>query len=570
MLSFEGSFFAMRGFVAIANDSMGIVVNTIRAAVCKSLCMQHGATVHFVGIGGIGMSALARILLQVGFCVQGSDVSDSNMSNELRVSGVKVFKGHSASNIQNVNLVVYSSAVNILQNPELVHATESGIPAISRGELLAVIVNSQPNICVAGAHGKTTTTAMIANAVVAAGLHPTIINGGVLCKYGTNAILGEASAGNQLMCVTETDESDGSFLLLTPTIVVITNIDAEHLDYYKNFENVIRVFQQFIANIKDGGVVIANARDNNTQNILNTIHKKKLNSGKNITVVTYELLQEMCETQRTHHGMFDSEELCFGVVHKTIDAVLGDTHVVANNVRYDSKNQQFLYDVYVWEKVRTSANKAICCDYDIAHVFRDVRLRAVGIHNVENSLAAIASLIFCDKSGRFSNLDVKAGLSGLADFAGVKRRFNYVGKFCHANVVDDYAHHPREIKVVIEAAKHLLLYQSAIGRLIVIVQPHRYTRLKALMPDFAASLLGADIIFVLDVYAAFEEPIMGVDSIALCKIISQNHQSVYYLGSGDNIAQIQNALRPHLTPNDMILCIGAGNITQIATNLCVC
>lgn len=516
--------------------------NTILTSISNVLGISTNATIHFSGIGGYGMSALARIMHSLGFHVQGSDIAMSNTLSALQESGIRIFHTHSAENVINTDIVVYSSAINA-QNPELIQASDKGIKLLSRGALLAAITNDQHSICVAGAHGKTTTTAMIASMMCAGNMQPTIINGGIMCEYGTNAVL--STQKDMTWCVVETDESDGSFLLLQPTIAVITNIDEEHISYYKNFTNLKKAFEQFICNVEPDGIVILNYQDQVLREILLSMCKNMNLQTARIKFVTYEL----CDDQNVK----DEES-----VRRTMLETGACMHIVGSNIKYNGGN--FTYDVCI----HSSIHEHRIIDIP-SGVLKNVKLQATGIHNAQNSLAAIACTMCCG-----CNVSVEGALKGLAKFAGVKRRFTNVGVLgqAGARVVDDYAHHPHEVCKVISAAKLLLQSENKGGRVIAVIQPHRYTRLAALMDEFVHSLLSANVIIVLDVYAASEEEIQYVNSKILYeKILQHNHSNTHYLPTTD-AQQIKDKLHKCTAQNDIILCMGAGDITQIAAKLC--
>jgi len=447
-------------------------------------------TIHFVGIGGIGMSGIAEVMHQLGYSVQGSDIAESYVVEKLRKAGIPVTIGHSADNLGDAAVVVVSSAVS-RGNPEVEAAVEKRLPLVKRAEMLAELMRMQKTIAVAGTHGKTTTTSMIAAMLDAGGMDPTVINGGIINRYGSNARLGKSE-----WMVVEADESDGSFLRLDGTIAVVTNIDPEHLEHWGSFEEVKRAYCEFIENVPFYGLAVLCVDHPEVQNILSRIRDRR--------IVTYGF------------------------------SALADLR--AENVETDGTGSRF--DAVVLE--RDGERRTI----------PGIHLPMPGKHNVQNALAAVAVAIEL-------GIPDDSIITGFERFEGVKRRFTKVGEVDGAVVIDDYAHHPVEIRAVLAAAR-----ESAEGRVIAVMQPHRYTRLEALMEDFQSAFNDADTVFVAPVYPAGEEPIEGVDSDALVEgLRARGHRMVKAVA---DIGDLCENLRDLAAEGDIIVCMGAGDITKWA------
>ncbi len=453
-------------------------------------------TVHFVGIGGIGMSGIAEVMQNLGYTVQGSDLSDGPSVERLRSRGITVHIGHSTENVDGAAVVVTSTAVK-RTNPEVVAALEQRIPVVRRAEMLAELMRLKNTVAVAGTHGKTTTTSMIAALLDAGDVDPTVINGGVIEQYGSNARLGESD-----WMVVEADESDGSFLRLDGTIAVVTNIDPEHLDHYGDFDAVRRAFVEFIHNVPFYGAAVLCIDHPEVQAVMSQVRDRK--------VVTY--------------GFSLQADVC------------------AVNVVPEAGGSRF--DVIV--RRRGEEDRRIA----------DVRLPMPGKHNVQNALAAIAvalEMSCADDTIR----------SGFAQFGGVRRRFTRVGEVSGAVVIDDYAHHPVEIRAVLAAARESA--GTSGGRVIAVVQPHRFTRLHDLMDDFQNAFNDADLVYVTPVYTAGEEPIPGVDADALVAgLKSRGHRSAATVPDKNVLAQ---QLAAEIAAGDFVVCLGAGDITRWAAGL---
>lgn len=455
-------------------------------------------TIHFVGIGGIGMSGIAEVMHQLGYKVQGSDLSDSYVVEKLRKDGIPVSIGHSPDNLGDAAVVVCSTAIKDT-NPEVQAAAERRLPRVRRAEMLAELMRMQKTVAVAGTHGKTTTTSMVAALLDSGGLDPTVINGGIINRYGSNARLGKSE-----WWVIEADESDGSFLRLDGTIAVVTNIDPEHLEHYGSFDAIKDAFVEFVENVPFYGLAVLCVDHPEVQNIIGRIRDRR--------IVTYGF------------------------------SALAD--VRADNVTPIPGGTRFDAVVLGREGERRTIEA--------------VQIPIPGRHNVQNALAAIAVALELGISD-------EQILAGFERFDGVKRRFTKVGEVDGAVVIDDYAHHPTEIRAVLAAAR-----EGAEGRVIAVMQPHRYTRLESLMDEFQSAFNDADVVFVTPVYAAGEEPIEGVDSNALVEgLRAKGHRMVRAVTDLEDLCE---ALRDLAAEGDMIICMGAGDITKwaaaVADGLC--
>ncbi len=443
---------------------------------------------HFTGIGGIGMSGIAEVLLNLGYQISGSDLKLSPTTDRLSKLGAVIEEGHSAAHIAGAKVLVVSSAVD-RHNPEVLEARRLNIPVIPRGELLAELMRLKYGIAIAGSHGKTTTTSMTAALLSEAGLDPTVVVGGKVASMGgSNARLGHSN-----FLVVESDESDGSFLKLSPILAVITNIDREHLDHYASIDEIRKAFIEFINKVPFYGVAIVCLDDENVQQILPSINRR---------TITY--------------GMSPQSDL----------AVSG-----AGCGHFDSKFQL----------------------HQRGRDLGEFHLRVPGFHNVLNATAAIAV-----------GLELEVGLDtmrhALAEFSGVERRFQLRGQERGVTVIDDYGHHPTEIRATLAAAR-LCDYKH----IHVIFQPHRYSRTQALMDEFAMSFHQADRVEVLDIYAASEEPIEGVSGSALAeRMRALGHRSAEFAGNIDQA--IENVLT-NVREGDLVMTLGAGNVWQAGERL---
>src|SRR5258705_9601867 len=444
--------------------------------------IQH---VHFIGIGGIGMSGIAEVLINLGFRVSGSDLKRSGVTDRLQQMGVEISEGHCAENVGQPHVVVRSTAVRD-DNPEIIEAHRRSIPVIPRAEMLAELMRLKPHtVAVAGSHGKTTTTSMVATVLGHAGMDPTIVVGGVVGAFGSNAHLGTSD-----LIVVEADESDRSFLMLTPTIAVVTNIDREHMDYYHDMEDVRACFTSFVNKVPFYGTSVLCLDDPNVQAIIPQIERRR---------ITYGLSAQ--------------------------------ADVSAHNVRHDS---EFGSSFTVWRGME---------------VVGEVQLHVPGMHNVYNSLAAIAV-------GFELEVPFKKIAEALSSFIGAQRRFQLRGEVDGVMVIDDYGHHPTEVRATLAAAK----VGSGGRRTVVLFQPHRYSRTHDLMEEFARSFNNADTLFITDIYAASEDPIEGTTAETLTAAIKRfGHKDARYVGALENAP---GALRDHVQPGDLVLTLGAGTVSR--------
>jgi len=450
-------------------------------------------TIHFIGIGGIGMSGIAEVMHNLGYKVQGSDVAEGYVVEGLRKRGIPVAIGHKAENLGDAAVVVTSTAIK-RGNPEVELALEKRIPVVRRAEMLAELMRLKSTVAVAGTHGKTTTTSMVAALLDAGGVDPTVINGGIINSYGSNARLGASD-----WMVVEADESDGSFLRLDGTFAIVTNIDPEHLDHYGSFEKVKDGFVEFIENVPFYGAALLCLDHPEVQAIIPRVRDRR--------VVTYG---------------FSAQADIRGV---NVTPIPGGNR----------------YDVII--RQRDGSVRSI----------EGVELPMPGRHNVQNSLAAIGVALELGVSDEIIH-------TGFAKFAGVKRRFTKVGEVDGVTIIDDYGHHPVEIRAVLSAAR-----EGAKGRVIAIVQPHRFTRLHDLMDDFQTAFNDADIVYVAPVYAAGEQPVAGVDAAALVSGLKmRGHRAAQEISGPDALA---TELARVIRPDDMVICLGAGDITKWAAGL---
>ena len=454
-------------------------------------------TIHFIGIGGIGMSGIAEVMHNLGYKVQGSDVAEGYVVEGLRAKGIKVMIGHKAENLGDAAVVVTSTAIK-RGNPEVELALENRVPVIRRAEMLAELMRLKSTVAIAGTHGKTTTTSMVAALLDAGGVDPTVINGGIINSYGSNARL-----GNSDWMVVEADESDGSFLRLDGTIAVVTNIDPEHLDHYGSFDAVKDAFVEFVENVPFYGAAMLCLDHPEVQAILPRVQDRR--------IVTYGF-----SAQADIRG-------------ENVQPVPGGNR----------------FDVQIRE--RDGATRRI----------EGIELPMPGRHNVLNAMAAIGVALQM-------GIDDATIQTGFAKFGGVKRRFTKVGEIPAgagiATVIDDYGHHPVEIKAVLAAAR-----EGAKGRVIAVVQPHRFTRLRDLMDDFQQAFNDADIVYAAPVYTAGEQPIEDVDSAALVAGLKRRgHRNAATIADADDLARV---IAADVQADDMIICLGAGDITKWAAGL---
>ena len=452
--------------------------------------------IHFVGIGGIGMSGIAEVMANLGFTVQGSDSAESYVITGLRDKGMKVFIGQSAENVAEAAVVVTSTAIK-RDNPEVVAAKANRIPIVRRAEMLAELMRLKSCVAVAGTHGKTTTTSMVAALLDAGNLDPTVINGGIINTYGSNARLGEGE-----WMVVEADESDGSFLRLGGTFGIVTNIDPEHLDHWGDFEKVRAAFAEFIHNIPFYGAGILCIDHPEVQALIPRVQDRR--------IITY--------------GFSATAD----IRGENVTPVPGGNNFAVN--------------------VRTR---------DAERTIENLMLPMPGRHNVQNALAAVAVAIELGISD-------DAIRAGFANFGGVKRRFTNVGNSGGVTIIDDYGHHPVEIRAVLAAAREGVA-KDAGGRVLAVVQPHRYTRLRDLLADFQAAFNDADAVYVAPVYAAGEQPIPGIDAETLAAgLLAAGHRAAVTVTGADDLAE---KLAVEAKSGDMVVCLGAGDITKWAAGL---
>jgi UDP-N-acetylmuramate--alanine ligase len=440
--------------------------------------------IHFVGIGGIGMSGIAEVLLNLGYAISGSDIVDSETTRRLARLGVRHVTGHRAEHVEQADVVVVSSAVTA-DNVEVVAAKSRKIPVIPRAEMLAELMRMKYGVAVAGSHGKTTTTSLIATVLAKGGLDPTLVIGGRLNNLGSNAKLGQGE-----FMVAEADESDGSFLKLNPMVAVVTTIDREHLDYYQNLDDIQAAFAQFLDKVPFYGFCIVCADEPNIRGILPQLTKK---------VFTYGL-----------HG---------------------DVDYSAQDLRTQGFGSTFV-------AMRQGA------------VLGPVRLNIPGLHNIRNTLAAIATGVELDIS--FAHIQ-----EALSEFSGIHRRFEVKGEARGITIVDDYGHHPTELDATLDTAR--LVWPDR--RLVVIFQPHRYTRTQALWQEFCAPLLMADVVLLTEVYGAGEPRIPGVSSTLIWQGLQERgHPQAIFV---PHIEVLASEMLTHIREGDVVLTLGAGDVWKV-------
>lgn len=446
--------------------------------------------VHFIGIGGIGMSGIAEIMLRIGYTVQGSDSKASANTERLEKLGAKIFIGHEAAQVEGASAIVYSTAVKP-DNPEMQAARERRLPLVRRAEMLAELMRLQFSIAVGGTHGKTTTTSMIASLLDAGGLDPTVVNGGIINAYGTNAKVGEGD-----WIVVEADESDGTFLKLKSTVAVVTNIDPEHLDHYGDFEAVKKAFQDFVENIPFYGFAAVCTDHPEVLALTSRVENRRM--------VTYGV-NPQAEVR--------AEKISMGPDGARFDVVIRPLQ--GDPVRMEN-----------------------------------LHMPMAGMHNVLNALAAVAV-------ARELSVSPEAIAAGLTGFGGVKRRFTTTGTSGGVRVIDDYGHHPVEISSVMKAARAVTE-----GRVVAVVQPHRYSRLKDLFEDFCACFSDADVVIVADIYAAGEAPLEGASREALVDGLRRyGHRRALPLSGPEDLARL---VLQETQEGDLVVCLGAGDITSWA------
>ncbi|MBI4847792.1 MAG: UDP-N-acetylmuramate--L-alanine ligase [Nitrospirae bacterium] len=446
--------------------------------------------IHFVGIGGVGMSGIAEVLHNLGYDISGSDLKESETTNRLKGQGINIIIGHKAENITSADVVVISSAVSSY-NPEVEAARKLSIPVIPRAEMLAELARLKYAVLVAGAHGKTTTTSLVASVLAEGGIDPTVVIGGKLKGIGSNAKLGQGD-----FLVAEADESDGSFLKLSPTIAVVTNIDREHLDYFKNIDEIKNAFDSFINKIPFYGLAVLYGDNEHMKEILPNVKRR---------FITY--------------GLSDNLDL------------------VAKDIKTHNFRTRF-------EAVLNGKSFGI------------FEVPLIGVHNVCNCLAAIAVA----NELEMGMVDIQRALN---NFSGVQRRFEMKGEVSGTRIIDDYGHHPAEVMATLKAAKTAMSEgrgQKAEGRLVVLFQPHRYTRTRDLFKDFIYAFTDADKVLLLDIYPAGEKPIEGVNAENLFKAIKNTGKDIEYI---KDRSEILNYLDQELKQGDILLTLGAGDVWKL-------
>ena len=451
--------------------------------------------IHFTGIGGIGMSGIAEILADLGYEVQGSDIAENNNVKRLRAKGIPVMIPQSADVIDDVSIVVISTAIQP-DNVELLAARAKFIPVVHRAEMLGELMRLRWSVAVAGTHGKTTTTSLVATLLDAAHIDPTVINGGIIQSWASNAKLGDGQ-----WMVVEADESDGSFSRLKPTAAIVTNIDPEHLDHHGSYENLELAFENFVASIPFYGFASLCIDHPAVQRLLPKIRDRR--------IITYGL------------------------------SVTADVRAV--NIRSD--HDKMLFDIQLSDRL-----------HGASETITDMNFPMLGTHNVQNALAAISVALEM-------GIDTDIIRGALANFKGVGRRFDLKGIAHGITVIDDYGHHPVEIKAALGAGR----MKANGGKLIAVMQPHRYTRLRDLFDDFCSCFNEADIVIIADVYAAGETPIAGFDKQDLVTgLQAHGHRNAHALESPDVLASV---IAEHASDGDIVMCLGAGTITNWAAAL---
>jgi UDP-N-acetylmuramate--alanine ligase len=440
--------------------------------------------IHFIGLGGAGMSGIARIMLAKGFAVSGSDKNDSSVLTSLKALGAKVFVGHMKENLADAQLVIISAAITE-NNPELVAAKQGGIPVVARANALAWLMSESTSVAVAGTHGKTTTTAMLTVALQSAGADPSFAIGGTINNAGTNAHSGSGS-----IFVAEADESDGSFLAYKPSGAIITNVELDHVDHFADEEAVFAVFEQFVDSIKPGGFLVACGDDSGVKHLLSQIKRS------------------------------DLKILLYG----------------------EDSNNDFRLDRINLAPTTSSAALTIT-----GRKIGELNLAVAGKHNLLNAVAAFAA-------GSAMGIAEDKLITGLKSFTGTRRRFELKGEVAGVKVIDDYGHHPTEITVTLTAAKNLA--QS--GRVLVVFQPHRYSRTAVFSHQFAEALSNSDFTFLLEVYAASEQPIPGVSSLLIIKDMKSDQAKFE-----PSMVQVVSEVAKMAKSGDVIITLGAGDVSSL-------
>jgi len=442
--------------------------------------------VHFVGIGGIGMSGIAEVMLNLGYQVQGSDIKANPNVERLRKQGAKIAIGHAGDNVEGAGAIVVSSAIRP-ENPELIAARANKIPVVRRAEMLAELMRLKFAVAVGGTHGKTTTTSLVSVLMDAAGVDPTVINGGIISAYGSNAKVG---LGDWM--AVEADESDGSFLKLRGTVAIVTNIDPEHMEHYGDFDTLREAFFQFVENLPFYGFAVLCTDHPEVQSLASRVEDRR--------VITYGF-------------------------NPQADARIENLRMDPTGGTFDVCFRLRGQDEVIW---------------------RDIFLPMMGEHNILNAVAALAT-------ARELGLTVEGAKEALGSFGGVKRRFTKTGTWNGASIIDDYGHHPVEIAAVLKAAR-----QASTGKVIAVMQPHRYSRLADLFEDFSTCFNDADSVMITPVFAAGEEPLEGVSQDSLVEsLIAHGHREASSVTRETVAAEVAKRTEP----GDVVVCLGAGDIT---------
>ncbi len=450
--------------------------------------MKINSKIHFIGISGIGMSGIAELMLDKGYSIQGSDLSVNENTKRLKKKGIKFFLGHNQKNIKNAHAVVYSSAIK-KNNPEIKEAYIKKIPVLSRADMLSELMKNKKSIAIAGSHGKTTTTSLVGNIFNEAGLDPTIVNGGIINSFSNNNRYGKGE-----WMIVEADESDGTFLKLPHQISIITNLDIEHMDFYKSKKNLINAFEKFINLLPFYGTTIMCYDDKNLKLLINKIKTRNI--------------------------------LTYSIKNKKADVLIFD--IIQNKLKTSFK-------LKINNKITHSSNYKFT-------------INTIGNHNILNATASIVAA----KLNGIKNKDIN---NALTNYVGVKRRFSFLGKKNMAYVYDDYAHHPTEIAATLSAAKSLK------NKVIVVFQPHRYTRTKILIREFINVLSKVDYLILLETYSAGEKIIKGTTSKDIFSKILKKNKNTTYL---KNIGDLNKLMKPHTLNQNTIVFMGAGSISSIA------
>ena len=449
--------------------------------------------IHFIGIGGIGMSGIAELMFDLGYVVQGSDISINANIKRLKKRGIKIYNSHHKNNIRNMSAIVFSTAIK-KNNPELLESKKLYIPIISRADMLAELMKFKRSIAIAGSHGKTTTTSLVGSIFDNANYDPTIVNGGIINSYSKNNRYGRSN-----WMIVEADESDGSFLKLPHEINIITNIDIEHLDYYKSKQNLLLAFEKFVTNLPFYGYSIICTENINSRQIYRRIKTRKM--------ISY------------------------------------------------SKSQNSDVKIVKITKYKKGTNFILCFKKGLIKGIKgkyDFKTNLMGDHNVLNSTAAIISALLAE-------IPMQKVKNSLKAFQGVKRRFSFVGKIKKASIYDDYAHHPSEIKASYEIAK-----QISEKKIVIVFQPHRYSRTKILQNEFIKILMKIDVLYILDIYSAGEKPILNINSKNIIKKIKIKNKKTFYIQNPKNL---RFHLKEFFNEENTIVFMGAGSITNFAHEL---